>query len=77
MCDDLRAVSLGAAASRAQFLWLVDLLQAQESPVEAPCFGLAPSWSGHLHVIQADYAYRNAPTHRRSASTRSEAVASP
>jgi hypothetical protein len=60
---------------RAQLLWLVDLLQAEESPVEAPRFGLASSWSGHLHVIQADYADRSVPAHRRSASTRSEAVA--
>jgi hypothetical protein len=51
-----------------------DLLQAQESPVEAPRFDLAPSWSRHLHVIQADYADRNAPAHRRSASTRSDAL---
>ena len=47
------------ATPRAQLLWLVDLLQAQERPVEAPRFGLTPSWSGHLHVIQADYAHRN------------------
>jgi hypothetical protein len=60
---------------RAQLLWLVDLLQAEQSPVEAPRFGLAPSWSGHLHVIQADYADCIAPAHRRFASnTRSETV---
>ena len=61
-------------APRAQLLWLVDLLQAEESPVEAPRFGLTSSWSGHLHVIQADYAHRVTPAHRRSASTRSETV---
>jgi hypothetical protein len=62
------------AAPRAQLLRLIDLLQAQESPVEAPRFGLTPSWSGHLHVIQTDHADRITPAHRRSASTRSDAL---
>jgi hypothetical protein len=39
------------ATPRAQLLWLVDLLKAEESPVESAALRPHTSWSCHLHVI--------------------------